>query len=58
MIGGSTKIGKNCWIAPSVSVMNKLTIGENVVVGLGAVVIRDVDANSTVVGNPARKINA
>jgi UDP-3-O-[3-hydroxymyristoyl] glucosamine N-acyltransferase len=56
MIGGSAKIGKNCWIAPSVSILNKNVIGDNVTIGMGAVVIRDVPDGDVVVGNPAKSI--
>jgi acetyltransferase-like isoleucine patch superfamily enzyme len=33
-----------------------VTIGENAMIGAGSVVIKDVVANSVVVGNPARPI--
>lgn len=33
-----------------------VTIGENAVVGAGSVVTRDVEANTVVVGNPARVV--
>lgn len=54
MIAGSVKIGKNCWIAPSSSIKNQLTIGDNVLIGMGAVVIKDVESNSVMIGNPAK----
>lgn len=57
MIGGSTIIGANTWVAPSSAINNKLTVGEHVTVGTGAIVIRDVDAGSTVVGNPAKSLH-
>jgi len=43
-------IGANCTILPGV------VIGKNAIVGAGSVVIKDVEDNTTVVGNPAKKI--
>lgn len=54
MIGGSTKIGKNVWIAPNAAVIDGIKIGDNSLIGLGAVVIRDVPQNAIVYGNPAK----
>jgi UDP-3-O-[3-hydroxymyristoyl] glucosamine N-acyltransferase len=54
MVGGSTKIGDNSWLAPSSSILNKLSIGNDSIVGMGAVVLKDVIENTTVVGNPAK----
>ncbi len=56
VIGGSSKIGEDTWISPGVSVLNKIKIGNNCLIGMGSVVIRDVEDNSVVVGNPAKKI--
>ena len=53
-IGGDTIIGKNTYIAPHACLKNGLHIGENVIVGMGAVVIKDVPDNAVVVGNPAK----
>lgn len=53
MIGGSVQIKENVWLSPSVSVKNGLTIGSNTVLGMGAVVLKNVDDGTTVVGNPA-----
>jgi acetyltransferase-like isoleucine patch superfamily enzyme len=44
------KIGANVTLLPGV------VIGENALVGAGAVVVEDVPANAVVVGNPARVI--
>jgi UDP-3-O-[3-hydroxymyristoyl] glucosamine N-acyltransferase len=57
IIGGSTKIGKSAWVAPGASLRDWITVGENSLVGMGAVVTRDVDDNQAVVGNPARVID-
>lgn len=54
MIAGSVLVGKNSWIAPSSSIKNGLTIGQNSLIGMGAVVVKSVDENATVVGNPAK----
>ena len=54
MIAGSVKIGKDCWISPSSCIRNQLTIGDNVLIGMGAVVVSDVESNSIMVGNPAK----
>ena len=46
-------IGKNCLLAPNVCVRDEVKIGKNVTVGIGAVVIRNLDENGVYVGNPA-----
>lgn len=56
MIGGSTLIKQNSYIAPSTSILNQLKINENSIIGMGAVVLKDVEPNSVYVGNPAVKI--
>lgn len=52
-VNGSVQIGQNSYLAGSI-VRNQCTIGENAFVGLGAVVVKDVPPDTTVVGNPAR----
>ncbi len=47
----NAKIGANTTLLPGV------TIGENALVGAGAVVTKDVPANKVVAGNPAKVIN-
>ncbi len=54
-ICGSVTIGNDCHIA-GVIIRNQKNVGNNVVVGLGAVVVKDVEEGTTVVGNPARSI--
>lgn len=49
-------IGSNVWLGGGVIVCPGVTIGENSVVGAGAVVTRDLPANVLAVGNPARVI--
>jgi UDP-3-O-[3-hydroxymyristoyl] glucosamine N-acyltransferase len=54
MVAGSTKIGENVWVAPSASILNKKTVADNSYIGMGAVVIKDVKENETIVGNPGK----
>ena len=49
-------IGNNVWLGGGVIVCPGVSIGENTVVGAGAVVVRDLPANVVAVGNPARVI--
>ncbi|WP_192183753.1 sugar O-acetyltransferase [Mesorhizobium amorphae] len=49
-------IGDNAWIGGSAIILGGVSIGEGAIVGAGSVVTRDVPANTTVVGNPARSI--
>jgi UDP-3-O-[3-hydroxymyristoyl] glucosamine N-acyltransferase len=55
MIGGSTRIGDYAWVAPCACVRDGLTVGDRAVIGLGAVVVKDVAAGETVMGAPARE---
>ena len=48
------KIGNDVWLGGNVVVLPGVTIGDNVVVGAGAVVTKDIPANSLAAGNPCR----
>ena len=52
----SVHVCKNAWIGANVTIMPGVTIGENAVVAGGAVVTKDVPANTVVGGNPAKII--
>lgn len=47
-------IGRNCWIGAGVVILPGITIGDNVVVGAGSVVTKDLPDNVVAVGNPCR----
>lgn len=49
-------IGKDCWFGANVTVCPGVTIGDGCVIGAGAVVTRDIPANSFAAGNPCRVI--
>lgn len=52
-----TMIQKGASIGANATILPGLTIGQNAMVGAGAVVTKDVPPNSIVVGNPARIVN-
>lgn len=47
-------IGKNVWIASNVTILPGVHIGDNSVIGAGAVVTKDIPANVLAVGSPGR----
>lgn len=51
-----TYIGKRCFIGANAIIMCGVKVGDEVVVGGGAVVTKDVPSNTIVVGNPAKVI--
>ena len=55
IVSNQSFIGAGASILPG-SASKKLSIGSNTVIGLGATVISDVQNNTVVVGNPARRI--
>ncbi len=48
-----THIGNNCFIAVNAVVLPGVRIGDQVIVGAGSVVTKDVPSNTVVGGNPA-----
>lgn len=55
-VSGSVWIGRNAWLAPGCSLVQKISIGEDAFIGIGAVVTRSVAAKARVFGNPARPL--
>jgi carbonic anhydrase/acetyltransferase-like protein (isoleucine patch superfamily) len=50
------KIGNHVWIGMRATILKGVTVGDNSVVGAASVVTKDVEPNTIVAGNPARKI--
>jgi len=50
------RIGRNVWLGTESMVLKGSSIGDNAVVGAGAVVSGNVPANAVAFGNPARVI--
>jgi carbonic anhydrase/acetyltransferase-like protein (isoleucine patch superfamily) len=49
-------IASNVWIGDSAIVCKGVTIGENSIIGAGAVVVDSIPANCVAAGNPARVV--
>lgn len=49
-------IGDNCYISTGVIILGPVTIGNNVTIGAGAVVTKDIPDNVVVAGIPAKII--
>src|SRR6516165_2174912 len=50
----ATFVRKGASIGSGSTVLSRVTIGENAIVGAGSVVVKDVPANAIVAGNPAK----
>ncbi len=50
----TTVVKKRASIGSGATILSKVTIGENAIVGAGSVVTKDVPPNTIVAGNPAR----
>ena len=51
-------IGKNCWIGAGAVLVPGVTVGNNVVIGTGSVVTKNLPDNVVAVGNPCRVLRA
>ncbi|RJG48418.1 sugar O-acetyltransferase [Motilimonas pumila] len=54
--GRPINIGNDVWIGGNVSILPGVSIGDNCVIGAGAVVVKDIPANSVAVGNPCKVV--
>lgn len=50
------KVGNNVWFGGNVVVLPGVTIGDDVTIGAGSVVTKDIPSNTVAVGNPCRVI--
>jgi UDP-3-O-[3-hydroxymyristoyl] glucosamine N-acyltransferase len=57
-LSGSTKIGRNCWLGVSTSTRDGVSICDNVFLGMGSLVVRDIDKPGQYFGSPARFIKS
>jgi len=57
LVPDAVVIKRNAWIGAGATILPGVTVGENSVVAAGAVVTKDVPANTVVAGVPAKTIN-
>lgn len=55
-LAGGVSVGSHSWLGIGSSIIQLVNVGDNVIVGAGSVVIRDVADNQTVVGIPANPL--
>ncbi len=55
-LSGSVVIGHDSWIAPNAAIKESVKIGNNVIVGIGSVVLKDLPDNAVAFGVPAKII--
>jgi sugar O-acyltransferase (sialic acid O-acetyltransferase NeuD family) len=53
-ISGNVRVGRGCYLGTGCALIGGITIGDGALIGMGSVVLRDVEANTVVAGNPAR----
>lgn len=56
VLAGGVNVGRAAWLGMSSSIRQLIEIGNGAVVGMGAVVVKNIPAGVTVVGNPAREL--
>jgi len=55
-LAGHVKVEREVYLGQACTIKQYITIGEKSIIGTGAVVVKDVDPNSVMAGNPARKL--
>ena len=55
-LAGQVHVEADCYLGQACTVRQFVRIGRNSLIGMGSVVLHDVEANSVMVGNPARKL--
>ena len=56
MINGGCQIGNRCFVGSNSTIAQGVTVCNDVIIGAGSVVIKDIMEPGTYVGNPAKKM--
>lgn len=54
---GASSIGNRVYLGPNVSIVGRLSVGDDVAVGANSVVVHDIPSQSVVVGSPGRVVS-
>lgn len=54
-LGGDTYVGDRVYIGPGAMVKDRIHIGDDAIISLGAVILRHVRPESIMIGNPAKR---
>lgn len=55
-IAGGTKVGKNCYLWQGVNTRSNISICDNVIIGAGSLVLKDIDEPGVYFGSPAKYV--
>lgn len=55
-LGGWTQIGESVYMGPGSMTKDRIKVGDNAIISLGAVLLRNVRPGAIMVGNPARRL--
>lgn len=55
-VSGSCVVGENTWVGPNACIRDQRSVGSNTMIGMGSVVVKNVDDDEVWAGNPARKL--
>lgn len=56
VVSGNCRIGRGAYVGAAACIREKLAVGDESLVGMGAIVVKSVPAGETQVGNPARRL--
>jgi UDP-3-O-[3-hydroxymyristoyl] glucosamine N-acyltransferase len=56
MFSGSVKLGDRCWVGPASVFRDVLTLGDDVFIGVGTLIAKDVEDGARIMGAPARSV--
>jgi len=56
VVAAEVRIGRCVYVGANAAIRERITIGDDVILGMGAMVVRDIPSGTVAVGIPARPI--